>query len=54
VFSTPGDYYTYMRFTMFENGGNVNTYTSEDSFFLPPDFNKDPENRLESTWELRQ
>jgi len=43
VFSTPGDYYTYMRFTMFENGGNVNTYTSEDSFFLPPDFNKDPE-----------
>ena len=42
VFSTPGDYYLYMHFTMFENsanGGN-NTYLNEDSFFLPPDFNK--------------
>src|SRR5207245_2928132 len=43
VFSQPGDYYMYMRFTMFENGGNLATYTSEDSFFFPPDFNKDPE-----------
>src|SRR5580765_5811973 len=45
VFSTPGDYYMYMRFTMFENsanGGN-NTYLNEDSFYLPPDFNKDPQ-----------
>ena len=45
VFSTPGDYYLYMHFTMFENsanGGN-NTYLNEDSFFLPPDFNKDPQ-----------
>jgi hypothetical protein len=43
VFSDPGDYYLYMRFTMFENGGNLAHYISEDSFFLPPDFNKDPE-----------
>ena len=45
VFSTPGDYYMYMRFTMFENsaGGGNNTYLNEDSFFLPPDFNKDPQ-----------
>ena len=45
VFSTPGDYYLYMHFTMFENspnGGN-NSYLNEDSFFLPPDFNKDPQ-----------
>jgi len=44
VFSTPGDYYMYMRFTMFENSspGN-NTYLNEDSFYLPPDFNKDPQ-----------
>jgi hypothetical protein len=45
VFSTPGDYYLYMRFTMFENsinGGN-NTYLNEDSFYVPPDFNKDPQ-----------
>src|ERR1043166_3351451 len=43
VFSTPGDYYMYMRFTMFDNSGN-NTYLNEDSFFLPPDFNLDPQN----------
>ena len=43
VFSTPGDYYMYMRFTMFENGGNLAHYISEDSFFLPPGFNLDPE-----------
>jgi hypothetical protein len=44
VFSTPGDYYLYMRYTMFENSspGN-NTYLNEDSFYLPPDFNKDPQ-----------
>jgi len=41
-FQTPGDYYLYMRFTMFENGGNLAHYISEDSFFVPPDFNKDP------------
>jgi len=44
-FAMPGDYYLYMHFTMFENsanGGN-NTYLNEDSFFLPPDFNKDPQ-----------
>jgi hypothetical protein len=44
-FAYPGDYYLYMRFTMFENsanGGN-NTYLNEDSFILPPDFNKDPQ-----------
>jgi len=44
VFSKPGDYYLYMRFSMFENGGNFNNYISEDSFFFPPDFNKDPKN----------
>src|SRR6266496_826672 len=43
VFSTPGDYYMYMRFTMFENGSNLGTYTSEDSFFVPPGFNLDPQ-----------
>ena len=42
VFDTPGTYYTYMRFTMFDNAGNGN-YLSEDSFFMPPDFNKDPQ-----------
>ena len=45
VFSTPGDYYLYMRFTMFENsaGGGNNTYLNEDSFYMPPDFNLDPQ-----------
>jgi hypothetical protein len=43
VFNRPGTYYTYMRFTMFENGGSTNSYLNEDSFFLPPDFNKDPQ-----------
>ena len=47
-FATPGTYYLYMRFTMFENGGNVAHYLNEDSYFLPPDFNKDPQN----DWEL--
>jgi hypothetical protein len=42
-FATPGTYYLYMRFTMFENGGNVTHYINEDSFFLPPDFDKDPQ-----------
>jgi hypothetical protein len=42
-FSTPGDYYMYMRFTMFENGSNLGGYTSEDSFYFPPNFNKDPQ-----------
>src|ERR1044071_2714322 len=43
-FATPGTYYLYMRFTMFENGGNTAHYLNEDSFFLPPDFDKDPQN----------
>jgi hypothetical protein len=43
VFSTPGDYYMYMRFTMFDNNAN-NTYLNEDSFFTPPGFNLDPQN----------
>jgi hypothetical protein len=42
-FATPGTYYLYMRFTMFENGGNVASYANEDSFFVPPDFGKDPQ-----------
>ena len=33
----------YFRFTMFENGGNLTHYINEDSFFVPPDFNKDPQ-----------
>ena len=41
-FAKAGTYYLYMRFTMFENGENA-TYLNEDSFFLPPDFNKDPQ-----------
>ncbi|MBL9134509.1 MAG: hypothetical protein JNK85_01510 [Verrucomicrobiales bacterium] len=42
-FTRPGTYYAYMRFTMFENGGNETHYLNEDSFFLPPDFGKDPQ-----------
>ena len=41
-FAMPGTYYLYMRFTMFDNGGNTNNYLNEDSFFVPPDFDKDP------------
>jgi hypothetical protein len=41
-FATPGTYYLYMRFTMFESTGNE-TYLNEDSFFVPPDFDKDPQ-----------
>ncbi|MBI3849583.1 MAG: hypothetical protein HY298_04735, partial [Verrucomicrobia bacterium] len=43
-FAATGDYYLYMRFTMYENGGNLAHYISEDSFILPPDFNKNPQN----------
>jgi|GEM_PF-1595795 len=42
-FATPGTYYVYMRFTMYENGGNEANYLNEDSFFVPPDFGKDPQ-----------
>jgi hypothetical protein len=42
-FSQTGTYYLYMRFTMFENGGNLTSYGNEDSFFVPPDFGKDPQ-----------
>src|SRR5262249_34978896 len=42
-FATPGTYYLFMRFTMFENGGNEASYGNEDSFFVPPDFGKDPQ-----------
>ena len=42
-FSKAGTYYLYMRFTMFENGGNLTHYLNEDSFFVPPDFGKDPQ-----------
>jgi hypothetical protein len=42
-FATPGTYYLYMRFTMFENGLNTAHYLNEDSFFVPPDFDKDPQ-----------
>src|SRR6266545_703556 len=42
-FTTPGTYYLYMRFTMFDNAGGNGNYLSEDSFFLPPDFDKDPQ-----------
>src|SRR6185369_10800819 len=41
-FAKAGTYYLYMRFTMFDNGGNTNNYLNEDSFFVPPDFDKDP------------
>jgi len=43
-FARTGTYYLYMRFTMFENGGNLAHYLNEDSFFVPPDFDKDPQN----------
>lgn len=42
-FAKPGTYYLYMRFTMYENGGNEAHYLNEDSFFLPPDWEKDPQ-----------
>ncbi|MEO6036002.1 MAG: hypothetical protein ABIQ35_12170, partial [Verrucomicrobiota bacterium] len=42
-FASTGTYYLYMRFTMFENGGNLAHYISEDSFYVPPDFGKDPQ-----------
>ncbi|MBL9129530.1 MAG: hypothetical protein JNL97_17900, partial [Verrucomicrobiales bacterium] len=42
-FAKAGTYYLYMRFTMFENGGNVANYLNEDSFFVPPGFGKDPQ-----------
>ena len=42
-FAKPGTYYLYMRFTMFENGVNEGAYLNEDSFFVPPDFDKDPQ-----------
>jgi hypothetical protein len=42
-FATAGTYYLYMRFTMYENGGNEANYLNEDSFFVPPDFGKDPQ-----------
>jgi len=43
MFRDAGTYYLYMRFTMFENGGNLTHYISEDSFFLSR-LNKDPQN----------
>ncbi|MEO8429308.1 MAG: hypothetical protein ABI651_19630, partial [Verrucomicrobiota bacterium] len=43
-FATPGTYYLYMRFTMFESGVGAAHYLNEDSFFVPPDFDKDPQN----------
>jgi hypothetical protein len=42
-FSQTGTYFLYMRFTMFENGGTLTSYGNEDSFFVPPDFGKDPQ-----------
>jgi len=42
-FARTGTYYMYMRFTMFDNAAN-GTYLNEDSYFMPPDFNKDPQN----------
>ncbi|MBL9129417.1 MAG: hypothetical protein JNL97_17325, partial [Verrucomicrobiales bacterium] len=42
-FAKAGTYYLYMRFTMYENGGNPANYLNEDSFFLPPTFGKDPQ-----------
>jgi hypothetical protein len=42
-FAKAGTYYLYMRFTMFENGANPAHYLNEDSFFVPPEFGKDPQ-----------
>ncbi len=42
-FSRAGTYYLYMRFSMFENGGNESHYLNEDSFFVPPDFDAHPQ-----------
>jgi len=42
-FARTGTYYLYMRFTMFENGGSTAHYLNEDSYFVPPDFGKDPQ-----------
>lgn len=42
-FAKAGTYYLYMRFTMFEGGEGLTSYTDEDSIFVPPDFGKDPQ-----------
>ncbi|MBI2925802.1 MAG: CHRD domain-containing protein, partial [Verrucomicrobia bacterium] len=42
-FAKPGTYYLYMRFSMFETTGGETTYLNEDSFFVPPDWDKDPQ-----------
>jgi hypothetical protein len=42
-FASTGTYYFYMRFSMFESGVGLLNYLSEDSFFVPPDFGKDPQ-----------
>ncbi len=42
-FAKAGTYYMYMRFSMFESGTGETSYLNEDSFFLPPDFGKDPQ-----------
>ena len=51
-FSRPGTYYLYMRFTMFENADPATSgnYLNEDSFFVPPDFGKDPQ----TDWPLAE
>ena len=42
-FAKAGTYYLYMRFTMFESGVGPTHYLNEDSFFVPPEFDKDPQ-----------
>jgi hypothetical protein len=42
-FTKAGTYYLYFRFTVFESGNVPTSYISEDSFFVPPDFGKDPQ-----------
>ena len=43
-FATAGTYFLYFNFSMFEReGGNPDHYLNEDSFYLPPAFDADPE-----------
>src|SRR5438876_6898737 len=39
-----GTYYLFRRFSRFNDVSYTTQYLSEDSFFLPPDFGKDPQN----------
>ena len=43
-FAHAGIYYPYMHFTLFDRGNRPEHYQNEDSFYLPPWFDGDPQN----------